>query len=98
MILTVPAITKGIENPNEFGLFCMKYPFRPKPIDKPTDLTIFVIPLAAERSAGETTKVTKVWRAGTSICDIQKRQKSKNKLRLALLVIAISIRKTLEGR
>jgi len=76
----------------------MKYPLRPKPIDKPTDLMIFVIPLAAERSAGETTKVTKVWRAGTSICEIQKRQKSKKTLRVGLLVIAMRIRKTLEGR
>ncbi len=76
----------------------MKYPLKPRPKARPTDLAMFVIPFAADLSAGETIIVTKVCLAGTSICEIQKRAKRKKRLKFTLLVSAMQIRKTLDGR
>ena len=55
-----PAMRKGTEKAQLSGFMSMKYPFMPKPNERPTDLAMFVIPLAADRSLDDTRRVTKV--------------------------------------
>jgi hypothetical protein len=68
------------------------------PMLKPIDLAIFVIPLAALLYLLLTSNDTNVCRAGTSICEIVNRQKSKIIAIIGELVNGIANKKILEGR
>lgn len=88
----------GKEKLNVLGSDYQSKPAMGKAKATPIDLTILVIPLAALLSSDDTTIETYVWRAGTSICEMQKRPIINKTAILLSVVKAMATKNTLEGR